>query len=68
MRKVRAGETIIKEGDLGDEMYIVDRSAQHSTAHHRSLCYGLQFQLSHFTILAYILFRSMFYILSITLF
>ena len=27
MRKVRAGETIIKEGDLGDEMYIVDRSA-----------------------------------------
>ena len=34
MRKVRAGETIIKEGDLGDEMYIVDRSAQHSTAQH----------------------------------
>ena len=25
MRCVRAGETIIKEGDLGDEMYIIDR-------------------------------------------
>ena len=54
MRKVRAGETIIKEGDLGDEMYIVDRSAQHSTPQngterHSSLCHGLQFQLSHFT-------------------
>ena len=54
MRKVRAGETIIKEGDLGDEMYIVDRSAQHSTPQngterHSNLCHGLQFQLSHFT-------------------
>ena len=25
MRLVKAGETIIKEGDPGDEMYVVDR-------------------------------------------